>query len=162
MSLDSDQRKEYGSETRKGKDLAIFFCQFWEDDTAVLGDQQLDSVLLYLGSSNSDNLPCEMATLPLSSCAFLYGISHPDPRHRLMDDPAQRDHLMRLDWLYWVWIDRAQGVTVVAQWAKAPGIYGHVAGSIPAVTPRYCIIETINVLRSTKNKKKKRWSLNRR
>jgi hypothetical protein len=29
-------------------------------------------------------------------------------------------------------------VTVVAQWAKAPGIHCYVAGSIPAVTPRYC------------------------
>jgi hypothetical protein len=29
-------------------------------------------------------------------------------------------------------------VTVVAQWAKAPGIHYYVAGSIPAVTPRYC------------------------
>ncbi len=29
-------------------------------------------------------------------------------------------------------------VTVVAQWAKAPGIHCYVADSIPAVTPRYC------------------------
>jgi hypothetical protein len=29
-------------------------------------------------------------------------------------------------------------LTVVAQWAKAPGIHYYVAGSIPAVTPRYC------------------------
>jgi hypothetical protein len=29
-------------------------------------------------------------------------------------------------------------VTVVAQLAKAPGIHNYVAGSIPAVTPRYC------------------------
>jgi hypothetical protein len=29
-------------------------------------------------------------------------------------------------------------VAVVAQWAKAPGIHCYVAGSIPAVTPRYC------------------------
>jgi hypothetical protein len=29
-------------------------------------------------------------------------------------------------------------VTVVAQLAKAPGIHCYVAGSIPAVTPRYC------------------------
>ncbi len=29
-------------------------------------------------------------------------------------------------------------MTVVAQWAKAPGIHCYVAGSIPAVTPRYC------------------------
>ncbi len=29
-------------------------------------------------------------------------------------------------------------VTVVAQWAKAPGIHCYVAGSIPAITPRYC------------------------
>jgi hypothetical protein len=32
----------------------------------------------------------------------------------------------------------AQWVMVVAQWAKAPGIHCYVAGSIPAVTPRYC------------------------
>ncbi len=29
-------------------------------------------------------------------------------------------------------------VTVVAQWSKAPGIHCYVAGSIPAVIPRYC------------------------
>jgi hypothetical protein len=29
-------------------------------------------------------------------------------------------------------------VTVIAQWAKTPDIHGYVAGSIPAVTPRYC------------------------
>jgi hypothetical protein len=29
-------------------------------------------------------------------------------------------------------------VTVIAQWAKAPGIHYYVVGSIPAVTPRYC------------------------
>ncbi len=29
-------------------------------------------------------------------------------------------------------------MTVVAQWAKAPGIHCYVAGSIPAVTHRYC------------------------
>ncbi len=44
-------------------------------------------------------------------------------------------------------------MTVVAQWAKAPGINGYGAGSIPAVTPRYCTIVTRNVLRSTKKKK---------
>jgi hypothetical protein len=32
----------------------------------------------------------------------------------------------------------AHRVTAVAQWAKAPGIHCYVAGSIPAVTPRYC------------------------
>ncbi len=32
-------------------------------------------------------------------------------------------------------------VTVVAQWAKAPGIHCYVAGSIPAVTPKYCTKE---------------------
>jgi hypothetical protein len=40
-------------------------------------------------------------------------------------------------------------VTVVAQWAKAPGIHGYIADSIPAVTPRYCTIKTTNVFRST-------------
>ncbi len=29
-------------------------------------------------------------------------------------------------------------MTVVAQWAKALGIHCYIAGSIPAVTPRYC------------------------
>jgi hypothetical protein len=29
-------------------------------------------------------------------------------------------------------------VTVVAQWAKVPGIHCYVAGLIPAVIPRYC------------------------
>jgi hypothetical protein len=32
-----------------------------------------------------------------------------------------------------------------------PGIHGHVAGSIPAVTPSYCTVTTINAFRSTKN-----------
>jgi hypothetical protein len=40
--------------------------------------------------------------------------------------------------------------TVVARCAKAPGIHGYVAGSIPAVTPRYGTITTVNALRSTK------------
>ncbi len=31
-------------------------------------------------------------------------------------------------------------VTVVAQCAKLPGIHGYVAGSIPAVKPRYCTV----------------------
>jgi hypothetical protein len=37
----------------------------------------------------------------------------------------------------------AQRATVVAQRVKAPGLHGYVAGSIPAVTPRYCTIKTI-------------------
>ncbi len=45
-------------------------------------------------------------------------------------------------------------MTVVAQWAKAPGINGYGVGSIFAVTPRYCTIVRRNVLRSTKKKKK--------
>jgi hypothetical protein len=45
-------------------------------------------------------------------------------------------------------------VTVVVQCAKAPGIRGNVAGSIPALIPRYCTITTINALRNTKKKKK--------
>ncbi len=44
-------------------------------------------------------------------------------------------------------------VTVVAQCAKAPGIHGYVVGPIPAVTPKYCTVTTINALRSTKKKK---------
>ncbi len=46
----------------------------------------------------------------------------------------------------------AHRATVVAQCAKAPGIHGYVAGSIPAVTPRECTINTINAFRSTKKK----------
>ncbi len=48
-------------------------------------------------------------------------------------------------------------VTVVAQWAKAPGIHSYVVGSIPAVTPRYCTkkIEK-NSLWSTKKKQRKK------
>jgi hypothetical protein len=49
----------------------------------------------------------------------------------------------------------AQWVTVVAQLAKAPGIHCYVAGSIPAVTPRYCTNKTENALWSTKNTKEK-------
>jgi hypothetical protein len=45
-------------------------------------------------------------------------------------------------------------VTVVAQWAKAPGIHCYVAGSIPAVTPRYCTKKIENALWSTKKGKK--------
>ncbi len=41
-------------------------------------------------------------------------------------------------------------VMTVAQWAKAPGIRCYVAGSIPAVTPEYCIIKIKNALRSAK------------
>jgi hypothetical protein len=50
----------------------------------------------------------------------------------------------------------AQRVTVVAQWAKAPGIHCYVAGSIPAITPRYCTkkIEKCS-LEHTKKKGKK-------
>jgi hypothetical protein len=40
--------------------------------------------------------------------------------------------------------------------AKAPGIHDYVAGSIPAVTPRYCTVKTINALRITQKKDKKR------
>jgi hypothetical protein len=40
-------------------------------------------------------------------------------------------------------------VTVVAQCAKAPGIHGYVAGSIPVDTPRYCTITTINAHKLT-------------
>jgi hypothetical protein len=53
-------------------------------------------------------------------------------------------------------------VTVVAQWAKAPGIHCYVAGSIPAVTPRYCteIIEKCSLERKKKNKGKKKKFVN--
>ncbi len=44
-------------------------------------------------------------------------------------------------------------VTVVAQWSKAPCIHSCVAGLIPAVTPRYCTIETMNALWGTKKKR---------
>ncbi len=46
-------------------------------------------------------------------------------------------------------------MTVVAQWAKAPGKHCCVAGSIPAVTPRYCINKIKNALWSTKKQRKK-------
>ncbi len=50
----------------------------------------------------------------------------------------------------------AQLVTVVAQWAKAPGIHCYVAGSIPAVTPRYCTkkIEKCSLEHKTTKEKK--------
>ncbi len=50
----------------------------------------------------------------------------------------------------------AQWVTVVAQWAKAPGIHYYVAGSIPAVTPRYCTkkIEKCSLEQKKQMKKK--------
>ncbi len=51
----------------------------------------------------------------------------------------------------------AQGVTVVAQWAKAPGIHCYVAGSIPAVTPRYCRKKIEKMLcRAQKKRRKKK------
>ncbi len=48
----------------------------------------------------------------------------------------------------------AQWVTVVAQLAKAPGMHYYDAGSIPAVTPRYCTKKIKNALRNTKKEKK--------
>ncbi len=51
-------------------------------------------------------------------------------------------------------------VTVVAQWAKAPGIHCYVAGSIPAVTPRYCTMKIEKCsLEHKKNKGKKKKTL---
>jgi hypothetical protein len=47
-------------------------------------------------------------------------------------------------------------VTVVAQWAKAPGIHCYVAGSIPAVTSRYCTKKIEKCLWSTKKTKEKK------
>jgi hypothetical protein len=52
----------------------------------------------------------------------------------------------------------AQWVTVVAQFAKAPGVHCYVAGSIPAVTPRYCTKKREKMLfgaQKTKKEKKK-------
>ncbi len=46
----------------------------------------------------------------------------------------------------------AQWVTVEAQQAKAPGIHCYVAGSIPAVTTRYCTKKIENALWSTKKR----------
>lgn len=51
-------------------------------------------------------------------------------------------------------------VTVVVQWAKASGIHGYVAGSIPRYPDTYCIIKKINVLRSTKKQTKKQQQQN--
>jgi hypothetical protein len=47
-------------------------------------------------------------------------------------------------------------VTVVVQWAKAPGIHCYVAGLIPAVTPRYCTkkIEKCSLEHKKKQRKK--------
>jgi hypothetical protein len=47
-------------------------------------------------------------------------------------------------------------VKVVAQWAKAPGIHCYIAGSIPAVTPRYCTnkIEKCSLEHKKKTKEK--------
>jgi hypothetical protein len=51
----------------------------------------------------------------------------------------------------------AQQVKVVVQWAKAPGIHCYVAGSIPAVTPRYCTKKTEKCsLEHTKKQRKKK------
>jgi hypothetical protein len=47
----------------------------------------------------------------------------------------------------------AQSVTVAAQWTKAPGIHCYVAGSIPAVTPRYCTNKIEKMLFGAKKKK---------
>ncbi len=43
---------------------------------------------------------------------------------------------------------------------KAPGIHCYVAGSIPAVTPRYCTKKIENALMSTKKTKEKKSILN--
>jgi hypothetical protein len=56
-------------------------------------------------------------------------------------------------------------VTVVAQWAKAPGIHCYVAGSIPAITPRYCTKKIEKMLfgaQKNKGKKNNRLTLHRR
>ncbi len=47
--------------------------------------------------------------------------------------------------------------TVVAQKANAPGIHCYVAGSIPAVTPRYCrkTIEKCSLEHKKRKKEKK-------
>ena len=52
-------------------------------------------------------------------------------------------------------------MTVVAQLAKAQGIHGYVAGSIPAVTPRYCTkkIEKCSLEHKKTKKNKKLLSL---
>ncbi len=47
-------------------------------------------------------------------------------------------------------------VTVVAQWAKAPGIHCYVAGSIPAVTPRYCTKKIEQMLFGAQKKQRKK------
>ncbi len=47
----------------------------------------------------------------------------------------------------------AQWVTAVAQWLKTPGTHCYVAGSIPAVTPRYSSNKMRNAPWSTKKKK---------
>jgi hypothetical protein len=56
-------------------------------------------------------------------------------------------------------------VTVVDQWAKAPGMHCYVVGSIPAVTPRYCTkkIEKCSLEhKKNKGKKKKKYERKRK
>ncbi len=50
-------------------------------------------------------------------------------------------------------------MTVVAQWAKAPGIHCYVVGSIPAVTLRYCTKKQRKMLFGAQKKEKKKHSL---
>ncbi len=46
-------------------------------------------------------------------------------------------------------------MTVVAQLAKAPGIHGYIAGSIPDVIPRYCTIKNNKCSLEHQKKEKK-------
>jgi hypothetical protein len=50
--------------------------------------------------------------------------------------------------------DRSSMMTAIAQFVKTPRVHGTVAGSIPAVTPRYCTNKIRNALQSTKKKKR--------
>ncbi len=54
---------------------------------------------------------------------------------------------------HWVTAVAHFWVTAVARWLKTPDIHCYVAGSIPAVTPRYSSNKARNALWSTKKQK---------
>ncbi len=69
---------------------------------------------------------------------------------------ASLGYISKVHTVHVVWFT----VTVVAQWAKAPGIHCYVAGSIPVFIPRYCTKKIEKMLfRAQKNKGKERYGL---
>ncbi len=101
-------------------------------------------------------LTLAMADVPRTGCwvSFLSRRHVPFP-HKL----PQYSLLPVLLWVTAV----AQWVMAVGQWAKAPGIHCYVAGSIPAVTPRYCTkkIEKCSLKHKKKQRKKNYYGQNR-